>query len=186
MKFKITPLKVFIFILALTFCNNLNAGTSALDAFLGHSNKYEDVIVKKILNTDTIQLDNDEYIYLIGLTAPEDPKREYKEVERDSYGFTIKEPVSPETPVEEQAISFARKLLEGKHVRLEFDVERRDKNSHSEAYVFLLKDNTFVNTEILRQGYATLHIQPPNLKYEDKLRDAYKEANSEKRGLQGE
>ncbi len=39
---------------------------------------------------------------------------------------------------------------------------------------------------IRRQGFASLHIRPPNTKYSDQLSAAYREAREEKRGLQGD
>jgi len=44
---------------------------------------------------------------------------------------------------------------------------------------------TFVNAEILRQGYANLSFDPRLRKYNDKLQKAYREAREEKRGLHG-
>ena len=78
---------------------------------------------------------------------------------------------------------FAQKLLEGKRVRLEFDTEKKNDNYETLAYVFLPKDSLFVNAEIIRQGYAELSMSPLNTKYADQLREAYKEAKGEHRGL---
>ncbi len=46
--------------------------------------------------------------------------------------------------------------------------------------------NDFLNAEILRQGFANLSIRPPNMKFAKELREAYREARAEKRGLQGQ
>ena len=185
MKQKFLYLKLFFVTLALNLPPYCLAADPALDSYLGKSKNYEDVLVKEVLSADTIKLENDEVIYLIGLVAPEGPKK-HKEVERDEHGFVIPEPVDPATPIEEQAFAFVQKLLNGKHVRLEFDIDRKNKEFRTQAYVFLLDNNALANAEILRQGYAQLRIQPPNLKYADQLRQAYKEARQEKRGLQGE
>ena len=66
-----------------------------------------------------------------------------------------------------------------------FDSEKNSEDYKTLAYVFLLEDDTFVNAEILRQGFAFLSIRPPNMKYAKELREAYKEARAEQRGLQG-
>ena len=84
----------------------------------------------------------------------------------------------------DQAFNFIKELLEGKRVRLEFDEQKKDIDQKTLAYVFLIKTNLFVNKEILRQGFAYLHISPPNTKYENELKKAYKEAAQEQRGLQ--
>jgi len=167
------------------------SGESNLDFFFKNSAQYQDVIVDEIRSADTIILrgkvgEKREVIKLIGIRAPEVPKSKKVDLDRDQYGFVKKQKVSPLTPVEEHAFEFVKELLEGQHVRLEFDSEKKSEDHVTLAYVFLLEDNTFVNTEILRQGFAHLQIRLPNIKYTKELREAYKEARFEKRGLQGE
>lgn len=163
-------------------------GQTKIDSLLDLNNKkYQNVIVSEVLSADMIRVEIDgtnERIKLIGLKAPQTPKK--KMLERDKNGFIIEEKPSPETPIEERAFDFAKKLLEKKAVRLEFDNELRDSEGHKLAYVFLVENNLFVNAEILRQGYAFLSLNPSNNKYTEELRDAYKEARRELRGLQGE
>lgn len=149
------------------------------------SSNYNKVKVKEILGTDTIKLESGETIKLIGLKGIEAPRKN-ENIERNKYGFVIEPEAKAETPLEEKAIKLLEDLLKDKWVRLEFDVERINNQFTTLAYVFLISDNTFINEEILRQGYALLQIQPPNFKYADTLRTAYKEAREEKRGLHGE
>ena len=161
---------------------------SEIQFLLKNNKKYQDVLVKKILKINTVVLQNDEVIRLIGLKGLE-TKRKHVETKRDSYGFVIEEPLPPTTSIEEQALKFIRELLENQHVRLEFDASPRDDDFTTLAYVFLPKKDgqeIFVNEEILRQGFANLSIRPPNTKYEKKLRAAYQEAREQKRGLQGQ
>ncbi|MFA5005554.1 MAG: thermonuclease family protein, partial [Candidatus Omnitrophota bacterium] len=73
-------------------------------------------------------------------------------------------------------------LVEGKKVKLEFDIERRDRYGRLLAYAYL-EDGTFVNAEIIRQGYASLMTYPPNVKYADMFLKLYQEARVNKRGL---
>lgn len=151
------------------------------------SGKYDKIRIKTVVSADTIILDNDEKIKLIGLKAPEPPKKKKEEIKRNEYGFIIEEPEeSPVIPVEEKAYNFAFELMAGKEVRIEFDEQKKNEQFLTLAYVFLFDDHTLVNEEILRQGYAHLQIRPPNLKYENRLREAYQEARRERRGLQGE
>jgi len=170
-------------VLTLLALLTLNIHTIALAEPLGlktsmdSQKKYK---VAKVLSADTILLDNDEKIRLIGLKAPKAPKP--VDVERDEYGIVI-EKVSLTKTLEERTFEFAKDLLEGKDVRLEFDVDKKDREFHTCAYVFLVEDNTFVNAEILRQGYSNLSLTPPNLKYQDELRAAYQEARKEHRGI---
>lgn len=158
---------------------------SDFDLFLNPS-QYQDVLIEKVLSADTFTLESGEKIKLIGLNAPEPPPRRKTSVDRDPLGFPIPEKADPLKTVEERAFEFARRLLEGKRARLEFDAYRKDEDHRNLAYAFLIEGNVFVNAEILRQGYADLRIQPPNTKYALELREAYAEARREKRGLQSE
>ncbi|MFA5088734.1 MAG: thermonuclease family protein [Candidatus Omnitrophota bacterium] len=146
--------------------------------------QYSDVWAERVLSADKIILNTGERIKLIGLLSPEMPKNK-NTVERDSHGFIIEKEADPVTPVEEQSLQFTRTLLEGKKVRLEFDVLKKNQAHETTAYVFLA-DGTMANVEILRNGFAHLQLSPPNLKYAQLLRDAYREAKTEKRGLQNE
>jgi micrococcal nuclease len=143
---------------------------------------FKHVKVAQVVNTDSIVLENGVKIRLIGIKPLEKPKKENVQV--DQYGFVI-EQEKPEVTVNEKAWAFVRELLENKYVNVEFDSQRNDERFHNWGYVFLA-DKTFVNAEILRQGFAEMQIQPPNMKYADLLRAAYQEARQEKRGLHGE
>lgn len=158
---------------------------STFDYIFKSNDKYKDVVIEKVISADTFRLESGETISLIGLRAPEPPRRK-KRVKRDEYGFVPKEEKGLELTIEEQAFNFAQELLEKKHIRLEFDQVKKDDDFHTLAYAFLIEDGTFVNLEILRHGFANLNILPPNTKYEDQLRDAYREARTQARGLQSE
>ncbi len=144
---------------------------------------YEEVQVKEVRSADTIILEGGKKIRLIGLLGPDAPKRQKQEF--DKYGFVIEE-TTPYDSMEERAFHFVESLLTGKMVKIEFDEQRSDEDFVTLAYVFLKEGNVFVNAEILRQGYANLQIRPPNIKYAEVLRDAYREARQEQRGLQAQ
>ena len=183
--------QLIIFTCLILFCPGISSSETNLDFFFKDAAQYQDVIVDEVRSTDTILLrrgigEKGEVFKLIGLRAPEAPKKKKVDLHRDQYGFIQKEEVSLLTPIEELAYDFVEELLVGQHVRIEFDSDKKAENHATLAYIFLLNDNTFVNTEILRQGFAHLQIRPPNTKYAKQLREAYKEARAEKRGLQGE
>ena len=164
---------------------------SNMDYFFKSTDQYDDVVVDEVITANTIVLkgktgDKGEVIKLIGLRAPESPKRRTSDIKRDEFGFVLQEPVTLESPLEEKALEFVQNILVGRHVRLEFDDEKSDEDFRTLAYVFLKDDGTLINAEILRKGFADLQIRPPNLKYVNELRNAYKEARNEKRGLQGQ
>ena len=148
-----------------------------IDALIDKSPKSEEgLIVEKVLNADLILLQNGKKIRLIGLKAPQAPRQ--KNIQRDHFGNVIEPPVTPVKTIEERAFEYAKSLFNDKHVRLEYDIENKDEDFNTYAYVFL-PDGTFANAEILRQGFANLELVPPNMKYAQTLREAYKEAHAE-------
>jgi micrococcal nuclease len=69
----------------------------------------------------------------------------------------------------------------GSYVRLEFDVQVRDRYRRLLAYVYA--GDTFVNRELVRRGMAHVEIYPPNVREVDVLRAAADSARAERRGL---
>jgi micrococcal nuclease len=80
-----------------------------------------------------------------------------------------------------EASDFNRELVEGKRVRLEYDVERLDRYGRTLAYVYL--DTLFVNAELVRLGYAQIMTIPPNVRYAERFRRLQAEAREKNRGL---
>jgi len=124
-------------------------------------------VVVRAVDGDTLLLDGDERVRLIGIDTPES--------------------VDPRRPVEylgKEAAAFTRRLAEGKRVRLAFDQDRTDRYGRTLAYVFL-EDGTFLNAEILRQGYAHAYTRFP-FQYADQFRAYEREAREQRRGLWAE
>ena len=105
---------------------------------------------------------------MIGIDAPETRKSEHKEI-----GYYGKE-----------AKNYLKNLLQNKKVKLEFDVEKLDQYKRTLAYVYL-EDGTFVNADLIKNGYAMVMTFPPNVKYVDEFVKLQKEARNNKRGLWG-
>jgi len=121
--------------------------------------------ISKVIDGDTIRLENGETVRLIGIDTPET--------------------VHPSKAVEyygKEATDFTRMMIEGKQVRLEFDVQKRDKYNRLLAYVYL-EDGTFLNAELVKEGYANVSTYPPNVKYADLFAKLQKEARDNNRGL---
>lgn len=163
-------------------CLTFPAVSADINPLLETSVKYGQIKVVRVLAVDTLILENDEKISLIGLDGPRPPKTD--DVKRDKYGFIIPD-ANPTIPLETEAFRCVRDLVEGKIVRLEFDTQRRDGEGVRTAYVFL-PDGRMLNEEILRQGYAQLKLRMPNMRYAARFRNAYQEARREMRGLQGQ
>jgi len=148
---------------------------------LSASRGYSNVLVTRAVDGDTLVLENGERVRLIGIDTPEvhESKKLYRDSKRSSTDVkTIKK-------LGRRAWDFTRRLTENKRVNLEFDIEKRDRYNRLLAYVYL-KDGTFVNAEIVRQGYASLLTIPPNVKYADLFRKLYEEARSKNLGLWGD
>jgi len=144
----------------------------------GKSYNYADISVKRAVDGDTLQLESGERVRLIGIDTPE--MHDSSKLNRDSRNSG--EDISTIKKLGRQSYEFTKKLVEGKRVSLEFDVEKYDKYNRLLAYVYL-KDGTFVNAEIVKQGYASLMTIPPNVKYSDLFLKLYREARENKRGL---
>lgn len=141
-------------------------------------NIYEDILVKRVIDGDTFILDNGERVRLIGIDTPE------TRVNNRIYGQAQRSKRDIQTIMDfgKRAYEFTRSLVDTKRVRLEFDVERFDKYGRLLCYVYL-KDGTFVNAEIIKQGYAYLLSIPPNVRYADLFRKFFEEARENNRGL---
>ena len=61
-------------------------------------------------------------------------------------------------------------------------MQRYDRYGRVLAYVWL-PDGRMLNEVLLKEGYAMLYTVPPNVKYEEKLKKAYREAVEKGKGL---
>ncbi len=75
-----------------------------------------------------------------------------------------------------------RKLVGGKTVRMEYDIQQFDKYGRILAYIYL-EDGTFVNAWLVENGYAMVMTVPPNVKHQELFLKLQREAREEKRGL---
>ncbi len=103
-------------------------------------------------------------------------------------GIDTPESVAPGRPVECFGPAASKRnaaLVDGRMVRLEFDVERRDRYDRLLAYVRRVSDGMFVNAELVRSGYAQTMTIPPNVRYADRFLQLQREARREGRGLWG-
>ena len=99
-------------------------------------------------------------------------------------GVDTPETKHPRKPVQyfgKEASMFTANMVEGKKVRLEFDQNQRDKYKRLLAYVYL-EDGTFLNAEIVKQGYGHAYTKFP-FKYLNEFRQHEREARIRRRGL---
>jgi micrococcal nuclease len=119
--------------------------------------------VARVIDGDTIELGRGTHVRFIGVDTPE--------------VFFGTECFGPE------ASAFTERHLEGDRVRLEFDVQRRDRYGRTLSWVW--DDGRLFNYVLVRKGFARVRIYRPNDRYEGLLRRAEAAAKSENRGLWG-
>jgi len=121
-------------------------------------------VVTKVVDGDTIRVRIGGHVYrvrYIGMNAPEDTKKE--------------EWMGPEATARDKA------LVAGKSVTLVKDVSETDRYGRLLRFVFV--DNTMVNLELVREGYARATPYWPDISCEQLFYHAQQQARSEHRGL---
>ena len=121
------------------------------------------------MDGDTIQLADGRLLRYIGINAPE--------VRRKVNGRWVEAP----EPFSLAAAEANRQLVEGRKVRLEYDVQTRDRFGRLLAYVYV--DDAMVNEELVREGMAQPLTIRPDVKYTERFRELAEEARRENRGL---
>jgi micrococcal nuclease len=136
------------------------------------------VRVEYVYDGDTIRLVNGEKVRLVGIDTPE--MHENAKLQRDAQRSG--QDVRTILELGRRSYEFVKPLVDGRMVRLEFDVERRDKYARSLAYVYL-EDGTFLNEMIIKSGYAYPMTIPPNVKFADRFKELFRQAVEQKLGL---
>lgn len=131
----------------------------------------ERTVVSKVVDGDTLELVSGKTVRFIGIDTPEtvDPRR-------------------PVGCFGKEASNETKGLLSGKEVILQKDVSDTDKYGRLLRLIFLPLPNgqiLFVNDYLVREGFARVLTYPPDVKYNEKFRQAENEAKENKRGLWG-
>lgn len=123
--------------------------------------------VVRIVDGDTIHVrigSTIEKVRYIGVNTPE-----------------VHHPTKGEQPGGREASEVNRQLVAGKRVRLQLDVQERDRYGRLLAYVWI--GDLMVNAELVRQGYAQVMTIPPNVRYQDLFLKLQRDAREAGRGL---
>lgn len=126
--------------------------------------------VTRVVDGDTIIIDyngKEERVRLIGVDTPE----------------SVHPNAEKNTEFGKTASNFTKQYLENKYVKIELDVQERDKYGRLLAYVYL--DDIMYNKTLLQKGYAKIATYPPNVKYVNDFTEIQKEAQNNKKGLWG-
>ena len=138
--------------------------------------------VEKITDGDTFSVifnGRKEKIRLIGIDTPE--SRKNARAEKQSKEESIDEATI--IAMGKAAKEFISTLIKkGDKVKLEFDVQERDKYGRFLCYVYL-EDGRMLNEVVIREGYAYPLSIAPDVKYEEKFREAFRYARENNKGL---
>ena len=106
------------------------------------------ITILKVVDGDTVDIDikgDTERVRLIGVNTPE-----------------TKHPTKPIECFGPEASAYLTQLLpKGTHVRIERDIEARDRYGRMLLYLYRESDNLFINLDLVSHGYGTpMSIEP--------------------------
>lgn len=121
--------------------------------------------VLHVVDGDTIDIERDVRIRLLGIDAPGRGECFYNESK-----------------------AYLEELIEGETIRIEKDISGSDRYDRLLRYVYLVADNPkdddmFVQDALVRAGYANILPVAPDNRYRDLLSSAREEARKEERGM---
>jgi micrococcal nuclease len=123
--------------------------------------------VVRVVDGDTIHVrvgERVEKVRYIGVNTPE-----------------LSHPTKGAEPGGREATGVNRDLVGGRRVRLELDVQERDRYQRLLAYVWV--GERMVNAELVRRGYAQVMTVPPNVRHQQRFLALEREARQAGRGL---
>ena len=135
---------LLIFLIILLFAVNYSFLNSALQNFL---TDYEEALVIRIIDGDTLEIESGEKVRLLGIDAPEKGERYSSE-----------------------AGIFLEKMVLNKTVVLEFGSEKYDRYGRILAYLYVDRKN--INIELVKNGLANVYVLDEKMR-ESELRNAW-------------
>jgi micrococcal nuclease len=129
-------------------------------------------VVVRVVDGDTVHVqltDRVEKVRYIGIDTPE-----------------VHHPTRGEEPGGRAATEVNGRLVGDRAVRLEPDVQLRDRHGRLLAYVWVRRRDgveLMVNAELVRLGYAAVMTIPPNVRHVELFRKLATEARENHRGL---
>ncbi len=145
MNHKQKQIAILIFLILIFFTINYSFLDSLLIDFLDET---ETVVVERVIDGDTIVIENKTSVRLLGINSPEKAGLYYLE-----------------------AKEFLEDLILDKDVKLEFGKEKYDKYNRVLAYVFVGNKN--VNLELVGKGFANFYFPSGKDKYSEDFKKAW-------------
>ncbi|MDD5622286.1 MAG: thermonuclease family protein [Actinomycetota bacterium] len=116
------------------------------------------ILVKEVVDGDTIVLSNGSRVRLIGINTPE----------HGMYFF-------------EEAKEVLEAIVLGKEIVLEKDISNKDKYGRLLRYVYA--GDLFVNLEMVKRGFANAYTYPPDVEHNEEFLEAERYARENNLGL---
>jgi len=115
-------------------------------------------VVTYVVDGDTVEIEGGARVRLIGIDTPERGDPYYAEAKQKM-----------------------EELVLQKHVRLEKDISEKDRYSRLLRYIYV--GDTFVNLQMVQQGYAVAYTYPPDVAHSGQFVAAAAEARNKQIGL---
>jgi micrococcal nuclease len=127
------------------------------------------VLVSRVIDGDTIEIEGGTKVRLIGIDTPE----MFKKGETECFG--------------EEAKNYLEDLVSGKMVKLDKDISDTDRYGRLLRYAYTdfsdESDAIFINDILVRNGYARTSTFPPDVKNKDTFLESEKYARDNYLGL---
>jgi micrococcal nuclease len=120
--------------------------------------------VKRVVDGDTIELEDGRTVRYIGMDTPE-----------------TKHPTKGVQCFGKEASARNKELVDGKEIGLEKDVSETDRYQRILRYIYV--GDVLINEQLVREGYAFSYSYPPDVKYQDRMVAAQKIAYEQELGL---
>jgi micrococcal nuclease len=127
----------------------------------------ETVLVTRVIDGDTIEIEGGQKIRYIGIDTPES-----------------KHPSKPIQCFSKEATERNRQLVEGKQIQIEKDVNETDRYGRLLRYVYI--DDEMINQKLVAEGFAKASAYPPDVKYQELFNEAQRLAEQQSLGLWGD
>ncbi|MGB9608934.1 MAG: thermonuclease family protein [Minisyncoccia bacterium] len=114
--------------------------------------------VRRVIDGDTIELQDGSRVRYIGINSPESGEPFFSEAKKENENLVL-----------------------NKEVKLQFDVQTKDKYGRFLAYVWV--DNILVNKKLVLEGLAISETIQPNVLYQDEILASQKEAQANCKGI---
>ncbi|MDH5480098.1 MAG: thermonuclease family protein [Nitrosomonas sp.] len=149
-----------------TYSDKITVGSKKID--ISKKSYLHQRKVTHVYDGDTITLNGNQRVRLLGLNTPEIQNRHR---ENETGGIAAKE--------------WLQDQLQDKTVYLEFDEEKHDRYKRLLAHLFL-PDGKHINLALIENGLATVNIIPPNIRYAEKFIEAQQLAEKQNLGIWSE